>query len=47
MAGTVQDEGRDAFMRGIDPRKCPYDDEARREAWMRGWYDAQREFEAN
>lgn len=47
VVATVYDEGRQAFMRGIDPRRCPDTDQARREAWMRGWNDPKQEFEAS
>jgi ribosome modulation factor len=47
MAETIYDEGRRAYRQGVDQRKCPYTDQARRETWLRGWEDARREFEAS
>ena len=44
MANTVYDKEREAFG-VIDPRKCPYQDQARRDAWFKGYDDAKREFE--
>lgn len=47
MPNTIYDEGRRAYLGRIDPRKCPYSDEACREAWMKGWYDAKSEEDGN
>jgi ribosome modulation factor len=44
MADTIYDEGWKAYG-VIDPRKCPYKDAPRREAWFQGYEDAKRQFE--
>jgi|GEM_PF-4014643 len=45
MATTAYEQGREDYMRGKDPRKCPYSGDAMRAAWMKGWEDRKREFE--
>jgi hypothetical protein len=46
MAKTIYEQGREAFG-VIDPRNCPYQDEACRAAWFKGYEDAERDFENN
>ncbi|MGA0531023.1 Rmf/CrpP family protein [Hansschlegelia sp. KR7-227] len=43
MATAVEQEGRDAYAAGIEPRRCPYKDAFRRDAWLKGYFDARRE----
>ena len=47
MAALIKDEGREAYWRRIDPRKCPHADKALREAWMMGWNEAKAEDDGN
>ena len=47
MAATILEEGRDAYISGVPQHKCPYNDAARRETWMRGWLERKQEFEAS
>lgn len=39
MAKTAYQKGHDAYG-VVDPGQCPYQDNARREAWYNGYYDA-------
>ncbi|WP_428978214.1 ribosome modulation factor [Hansschlegelia beijingensis] len=39
---AIEQEGREAFATGVDLRRCPYKDVARRDAWLKGWVDARR-----
>jgi len=41
---TCYEEGWTAYQQGEDARKCPYTDQARREAWLRGWHEAEQNF---
>lgn len=40
---TAYQVGREAY-EVIDPRKCPFFDEARRAAWQQGYEDAKKDF---
>lgn len=40
MSNAIEQEGRDAFAGGVDSRRCPYRDDFRRDAWLRGWFAA-------
>ena len=44
MTKTAYQEGREAYG-VIDPRKCPFVDEARRAAWQQGYEDAKKDFQ--
>ncbi len=44
MATAVELEGRQAYAAGVASRKCPYRDAMRRDAWLKGWFDARREY---
>lgn len=38
----IEQEGRVAYGAGVDLRRCPYRDVARRDAWLKGWVEARR-----
>jgi ribosome modulation factor len=38
----VIQEGRAAFVAGIEMRRCPYRDSTRRDAWLKGWIEARQ-----
>lgn len=38
----IEQEGRAAYSAGVDLRRCPYRDVARRDAWLKGWVEARR-----
>lgn len=40
---AIEQEGRQAFATGVEMRRCPYKDTARRDAWLKGWVDARRD----
>ena len=42
---TVLTEGRQAFMAHKVERLCPYSDLPRKNAWLHGWREAQKELE--
>ena len=41
---TCYEEGRIAYQEGRDVCACPYFDQPRREAWLNGWYETERDF---
>jgi len=38
----VIQEGREAFVAGVEMRRCPYKDSSRRDAWLKGWVEARQ-----